>query len=208
MKLTDHRLSEFLAAVRSPEPTPGGGSAAALAGAIGAALLAMVAGLTKPRAATPEDVARLAAAGAGCGTLSERLTALIDRDSEAYRLVVAGFRLPKGSDEEKAARAARIQEGLRTATETPLDVMRVSVEAVGHAAPVAALGNRHASSDVQVGLELLGAAVRGAKLNVDVNLASITDAVFAANAAEEAVRLASAAESGITAVREALAGGS
>jgi len=208
VKLTDHRLSEFLAAVRSPEPTPGGGSAAALAGAVGAALLAMVAGLTKPRAATPQDVARLAAAGAGCVALSERLAALIDRDSEAYLLVVAGFRLPKGNDEEKAARTARIQEGLRIATETPLDVMRASVEAIGHAAPVAALGNRHASSDVQVGLELLGAAVRGAKLNVEVNLASITDAVFAAEAGEEAVRLTSAAESGIAAARAAPANGS
>ena len=122
---------------------------------------------------TPEELAQLAAAGAACVALGERLAALIDRDSEAYRLVVAGFRLPKGTDEEKAVRAARIQEGLRLATETPLDVMRASVEAIGHAAPVASLGNRHASSDVQVGLELLGAAVRGAKLNVDVNLESI-----------------------------------
>jgi formiminotetrahydrofolate cyclodeaminase len=208
MKLTDHRLSEFLAAVRSPEPTPGGGSAAALAGAVGTSLLAMVAGLPKPRAAQAEDVARLAAAGARCVALSERLTVLIDRDSEAYELVVAGFRLPKGTEEEKAARGTRIQEALRMATETPLDVMRACSEAIGHAAVVAAFGNRHASSDVQVGLELLGAGLRGARLNVDANLGNIKDGAFAAAASEEAARVTAAAAAGIAAARACLANGS
>jgi methenyltetrahydrofolate cyclohydrolase len=202
MKLTDHRLSEFLAAVRSPEPTPGGGSAAALAGAVGASLLAMVAGLPRPRAVEAEDVARLAAAGVRCVALSERLTALVDRDSEAYELVVAGFRLPKGTDEEKAVRGTRIQEALRVATETPLEVMRACSEAIGHSAIVAAFGNRNASSDVQVGLELLGAGLRAARLNVDVNLGSIKDGAFAAAASEEAARLTAAAEAGIAAARE------
>ena len=127
-------LTDLLAAFQSPAPTPGGGSAAALAGAVGASLLAMVAGLPKPRAATADDLAQLAAAGAGCVALSERLTALIDRDSEAYQLVVAAFRMPKETDEEKAVRGARIQEALRMATETPLDVMRACADAIGHAA--------------------------------------------------------------------------
>ena len=144
----------------------------------------------------------------GASALSERLAALIDRDSEAYQLVVAAFRLPKGTDEEKAVRAARIQEALRLATETPLDVMRACGEAIGHAAPVAAFGNRHASSDVQVGLELLGAGVRGARLNVDVNLESIKDAAFVAAASDEAARLTSAAEAGIAAARARLTNGS
>ena len=189
MKFAHYQLTDLLAAFQSPEPTPGGGSASALAGAVGTSLLAMVAGLPKPRAAEAEDVARLAAAGARCVALSERLTVLIDRDSEAYELVVAGFQLPKGTAEEKAARGTRIQEALRMATETPLDVMRACSEAIGHAAVIAAFGNRHASSDVQVGLELLGAGLRGARLNVDANLGNIKDGAFAAAASEEAASL-------------------
>jgi methenyltetrahydrofolate cyclohydrolase len=207
MSFTDFRLTDLLAAFQSPAPTPGGGSAAALAGAVGTSLLAMVAGLPKPCVAGAEDVARLAAAGARCVALSERLTALIDRDSEAYELVVAGFRLPKGTDEEKAARATRIQEALRMATETPLDVMRACSEAIGHAAVVAAFGNRHASSDVQVGLELLGAGLRGARLNVDANLGNVKDGAFAAAASDEAARVAAAAEAGIAAARALLMNG-
>jgi formiminotetrahydrofolate cyclodeaminase len=201
MKFGDYRVTDLLAAFQSAAPTPGGGSASALAGAVGASLLAMVAGLPKPRAATAEDLGRLAAAGAACVALAERLAALIDRDSEAYQLVVAGFRLPKGTDEEKAVRGTRIQEALRMATDTPLDVMRACVEAIGHAAPVAAFGNPHAASDVRVGLELLGAGLRGAGLNVDVNLESIKDVGFSAAASEEAARLATAADAGIAVAR-------
>ena len=205
MKLTDHRLSEFCWPPSAhPTPTPGGGSASALAGAVGASLLAMVAGLPKPRAATADDLERLAAAGAGCVALSERLSALIDRDSEAYELVVAGFRLPKGTDEEKAVRGTRIQEALRMATEAPLDVMRACAEAIGHAASVAAFGNPHAASDVRVGLELLGAGLRGARLNVDVNLDSIKDGEFVTAASDEAARLTAAADAGIAAAGTAL----
>lgn len=204
MKLTDYRVADLLAAFRSPEPTPGGGSASALAGAVGASLLAMVAGLPKPRAATAEDVTRLEAAGGRSAALGSRLSSLIDRDSEAYDRVVAAFRLPKGTDREQAARAAAIQEGLRDATETPLEVMRACSEALEQGAVVAAFGNRHASSDVQVGLELLGAGLRGARLNVDVNLGRIKDPAFVAAAAGEAERLAAEVETGIAAARARL----
>jgi formiminotetrahydrofolate cyclodeaminase len=207
MSLTDFRFTDLLAAFRSPEPTPGGGSASALAGAIGASLLAMVAGLPKPRAAAADDLARLAAAGARAAALADRLAGLVDSDSEAYDLVVAAFRLPKATPEEQAVRRRRIQEALRRATDTPLDVMRACGEAIEHAAVVAAFGNRNASSDVQVGLELLGAGLRGAKLNVDVNVASLEDGRFAAAANEEAARLRSEAEAGIAAARARLSDG-
>ena len=96
MKLTDTTVTDLLAAFRSPEPTPGGGSAAALAGAIGASLLAMVAGLPKSRAATAEDAARLKAAGERCAALAAELEALVDRDSEAYDLVDGGLQEAEG----------------------------------------------------------------------------------------------------------------
>ena len=206
MKLTDLSIADLLAAFRAPEPTPGGGSASALSGAVGAALLAMVAGLAKPRTATEEDARRLAAAGERCAELSIRLSALIDQDSDAYASVVAAFRLSKRTDEEKGHRLARIQEAMQAATVTPLDVMRACGAAIEQAAVVAAFGNLHASSDVQVGLELLGAGLRGAALNVAINLPSVKDAAFAIRAKKEADRIASEAASGIAAARGTLNG--
>ena len=195
MKLSEKRFVDLLLAFRSSEPTPGGGSASALSGAVGAALLAMVAGLPKPRLQEAADAARLSAAGARCGLLCERLAMLMDGDSEAYDYVVEAFRLPKGTAEEKAERGVRIQEGLRLATEAPLDVMRACASAITEALAVAACGNVNASSDVRVGLELLGAGLRGAKLNVDVNLASIKDEVFTTAVRAEADRLAASTKS-------------
>jgi methenyltetrahydrofolate cyclohydrolase len=204
MKLSDLPFTDLLAAFRSSEPTPGGGSASALAGAVGASLVAMVAGLPTARAAADEDVRRLADAGSRCARASDELRALIDRDSEAYDLVVAAFRLPKGTDAEKAARIAGIQHALREATETPLHVMRACGGAIAQAAVVAAFGNRNASSDVRVGLELLGAGLRGAKLNVEINVGSLKDAAFVETARQESERLARDAEAGSAAARAAL----
>jgi methenyltetrahydrofolate cyclohydrolase len=189
VKLIDKTVSDLLKAFRSPDPTPGGGSAAALSGAIGASLLAMVAGLPKPRAAGEGEIERLRAAGTRCTQRAEELAALVDRDSEAYDLVVAAYGRPKGTDEEKAARSAAIQEALRAAIAAPMDVMRACAAAAAQGAAVAALGNASASSDVQVGLELLRAGLRGAKLNVEINLGSVKDAAYAAAVRAEAEEL-------------------
>jgi methenyltetrahydrofolate cyclohydrolase len=164
----------------------------------------MVAALPKPAAATESDIARLGAAGAHCTQLALHLTSLVDRDSEAYDLVVHAFRLPKGTDEEKSHRSARIQEAMQEATNVPLEVMRACVAAVEQGAVVAAFGNRNASSDVQVGLELLAAGARGAKLNVEINLGSLKDAAFAEGARAEADRLSSEAEAGAVNARAKL----
>jgi formiminotetrahydrofolate cyclodeaminase len=180
MKLTEHSVNDLLAAIRSPEPTPGGGSAAALAGAMGASLLAMVAGLPKSKASTEEDVARLKAAGARCTELAQTLAGLIDRDSEAYGLVMAAYKRPKATDEEKAARSTAIQEGFRAAIAAPLDVMRACAAAAEQGVVILALGNPSAASDGQVGLELLGAGLRGARMNVEINLDSVKDAHYVA----------------------------
>ena len=178
MNLTNLTITEWLQALRSPEPTPGGGSAAALAGAMGASLLAMVAGLPKSKAATAEDAARLAAAGTRCAALAGELMALVDRDSEAYAQVTAAYRQPKSTDEEKVARSASIQQAMRAATAAPLHVMRACAAAAEQGVVVAAMGNPSASSDAAVGFELLGAGLRGARLNVEINLGSIKDAEY------------------------------
>ena len=189
MKLIDATVGDFLAAVRSPDPTPGGGSTAALAGAMGASLLAMVAGLPKSRAATEEDTGRLKAAGERATALAGELAALIDRDREAYDLVLAAYKKPKGDDAEKAARSAAVQQGMRAAIAAPLEVMRACAAAAELGAVVGELGLASASSDVKVGVELLRAGLRGAKLNVEINLESVKDAGYAARVRDEIERL-------------------
>src|SRR5512146_901641 len=124
MPLIDHSVRDLLARFRSPDPTPGGGSASALAGAIGASLLAMVAALPKSRAPTEEDVERLSSAGVRCAHLADQLATFVDRDTDAYELVVAAYRLPKHTDDERSVRTIRIGDALRQATDVPLDVMR------------------------------------------------------------------------------------
>lgn len=178
MKLRSMSVGELLAAFRSSEPTPGGGSAAALAGAVGASLLAMVAGLPKPNAASAENLAALAAAGDACTRLALQLESLIDEDSAAYDGVVAAFRLPKGSDAEKAARAAAIQDAMKAATDSPLEVMRGCAGALAQLPIVAEMGNPNAASDVGVARAMLIAALRGGHLNVETNLGSIKDAEY------------------------------
>src|SRR5262245_22996943 len=205
MTLGDKPLSTVLEEFRSSDPTPGGGSAAALAGAVGASLLAMVASLPKPRAESNAHVAGLRSAGEHCAAHVDRLATLVDRDTEAYEAVVAAYRMPKTSDAEKAARAAAVQAALRAATETPLDVMRECRTAIGHAVVVAELGNRNASSDVRVGLELLLAGLRGAGFNVEINLGSVKDAGYVESARHEAARLTAAAEESAAAARTHMA---
>ncbi|MBA2304190.1 MAG: cyclodeaminase/cyclohydrolase family protein [Acidobacteria bacterium] len=192
MKLTARSVSNLLAAFRSSEPTPGGGSAAALAGAVGASLLAMVAALSKPTAASDADRQRLAGAGTRCSENAIQLEALIDQDSDAYDLVVAAFRLPKATDEDRANRATAIQRALVTATEAPLEVMRRAADALETAPVIAALGNPNASSDVEVALALLGASLRGAQQNVEINLGSLKDVDYVTRVKEESARLATA----------------
>jgi methenyltetrahydrofolate cyclohydrolase len=200
--LAELPLIDLLAAFRAPQPTPGGGSAAALAGAVGASLLAMVAGLPKSRAATEEDIERLAAAQAQCTRIGDRLAVLVDRDSEAYDMVVSAYALPKATDQEKQARSRQIQLALRAAIDAPLEVMRACADAVEQGVVVAHFGNRNAASDVQVGLELLLAAQRGARLNVEVNLGMLKDVAYVAIVGEEVSRLTAAAEHGVISARE------
>jgi methenyltetrahydrofolate cyclohydrolase len=204
MTLTTLSVSDLLVAFRASDPTPGGGSAAALAGAVGASLLAMVAGLPKSRAATEEDAARLKAAGDRCAALAAELEALIDRDSEAYDLVMASYRKPKATDEEKAARSAGIQAAMRQAIAAPLAVMRTSAAAAEQGVVIATLGNPSAASDVRVGFELLGAALRGARLNVEINLGSVKDGEYAAKIRGEAEELERALGHETVAARQAL----
>jgi len=202
--LSDRPLRDLLAAFASSDPTPGGGSASAVASAIGASLLTMVASLPKTRSNSGEDRSALAAARQALTGITHQLTEAIDNDSLAYDGVVAAYKLPKASEPEQAARKAAIQRALRSATDVPLGVVRLSVLALREAAAVAAHGHRAAASDVGVAVALLSAGARGARLNVDINLGSLSDGSYAeavkvesARLASEAAELAAAAEASL-----------
>jgi formiminotetrahydrofolate cyclodeaminase len=188
--LTSTPLRKVIAAFASSEPTPGGGSASALASAVGASLLMMVASLPKTRRQSDEDRTALTFSAGALTGVQHQLTEAIDADSAAYAQVVAAYRQPKGTEVEQNARKASIERGLRLATDIPLGVMRLSVEALKHAQAIAAHGHRAASSDVGVALALLQAGLEGARLNVRVNLGGITDRAYTEAVTAEAERLA------------------
>jgi methenyltetrahydrofolate cyclohydrolase len=171
-------LAQLLDAFASNQPVPGGGSAAALAGAVGASLLIMVAGLPKTRHGTDEERGALTAAAARLRPLRDELASLIDRDSEAYTSVINAYRLPRSTDAEQAARRNAIDEAMRAATEAPLATIRACERAMREAEVIATSGAASASSDVAVGIELLKTAARGAGMNVDTNLAAVNDGEY------------------------------
>jgi formiminotetrahydrofolate cyclodeaminase len=189
-RFADMSVSQLLAALASPDPTPGGGTAAAIAGAIGSSLLVMVAGLAKSRNNTDDEKAALATARAGIDPITKQLTDLADADSASFDAVMAAYRLAKATDDEKAARTRAIQAALRGATEIPLETLRACVNALEHARTVADLGNQSAVSDVGVAIGLLKAAADGAAANVRVNLASSKDDAFKTATEAETSRLA------------------
>ena len=162
MSFSTLSLHDFIQALASAQPTPGGGSAAAVAGAMGTGLLIMVAGLPRTRGNSDEERAELAAVRERLLPLADALERCADHDSEAFNAVMAAYRLPKSSDEEKAARKAAITSAMRAATEVPLDTLRLAVEALESAETVATMGNPSAASDAGVGAGLLLAAANGA----------------------------------------------
>ena len=183
-------VPDLLDAFASNEPVPGGGSAAALGGAIGASLLIMVAGLSKTRTGAPEEAADLAEASARLRPLRDTLASLVQQDSDAYGAVLDARRLPNSTDADKQARRAAIEAAMRQATEVPLDTMRCCQQALRGSVTVAANGGRQADTDTATGIELLRAALRSAGLNVDVNLVALSDAGLVARVAEERRELA------------------
>lgn len=174
-KLVDMTVDEYIGTVASDSPAPGGGSASALCGAQGAGLVTMVAGLTvgKKKYADREEASKAVIRGGM--PIVDGLKGQIDRDTEAFELVSNAFKLPKESEEDKKARSAAIQAGTLTATEVPFDTMKMALEALRNARGLLDGFNTSAASDLGVAaLELL-ACVKGAWLNVLINIGSLKD---------------------------------
>jgi glutamate formiminotransferase/formiminotetrahydrofolate cyclodeaminase len=182
-------LGEFIASVASPSPTPGGGSVAALAGALGAALAQMVAGLTigkKKYAAVESEMKEIALQATG---LVNELSSLVKRDAEAYGAVSAAYKVTTGEEDKKKA----IDSALLGAAEVPLETARACLRVMELAAAVAARGNSNAVSDAGVAALLADAACKGAVYNVRINVSALGDKSKGVRLVEECGRLLSLA---------------
>jgi formiminotetrahydrofolate cyclodeaminase len=203
--LTDRPFRDLLAEFASTAPTPGGGSAAALAASVALALLTMVSRMPRTRNGTDEARETLDRISEDVQRLGAHAVQLVEDDAAAYEAVVAAYRLPKGTEDEKATRRDGIEAALRGAAEVPLDVMRAAQAGLISAIDVARCGNPAAGSDVAVAVELLTAAARSAALNVRVNLKSIREVGYVEGAGAEAARLEASAAELATEVKAALA---
>jgi len=169
----------FLDKLASRSPEPGGGSVSALVGALGAALVSMVGNLTlgKEKYAAVQD--RIEELLKTSESLRDDLQGLIQRDTEVYADVSAAFKLSRGTEEEKAVRAERIQEALKKATEVPFEIAEKCLEVARISETSAEIGNVGAVSDAGVAVLLAEAAAQSAALNVKINVNSIEDRGFA-----------------------------
>ena len=190
MKLSDMTVAAFTELLASEAPAPGGGSSAALSGALGAALTAMVGCLTRSKKKYADYAPFAAEAEEKEEALRLKLLDVMDRDTEAFLRVSAAFALSKDTPEEKAARSAAIQSALKGCTETPMEMMRLIDEALTLTEALLTHGfNDSAASDLGAAALSLKAGIQGAWLNVLINIGSIKDADFTAACRSEGERL-------------------
>ncbi len=186
VRMTVNRFVEVLA---SEAPAPGGGSVAALCGAMSGALAAMVASLTHGKKGYEAHWAEMEQLGIRAQRLKDDFLRDVDRDTAAFNKVMEAFRLPKKSDEEKAARQAAVEEATRGATLVPLEVLRRCREALQLAAEAVEKGNKNSISDAGVGALCGRTAAEGAFFNVCINLGGLQDQDFIAQTRQEAEQI-------------------
>ena len=187
-------LREFANELSSDSPAPGGGSVASLAGALAAALAAMVSNLTAGKKGYEEQRDRMLRVGVEGQRLKDEFLYDIDRDTEAFNEVMAAIKLPKKTDAEKAARNAAMEAANKGATLVPLGVLRRAVPALELALEMARHGNRNSISDAGVGGLMGLSAAEGAYYNVMINLKGIEDGAFRDATSREARALLKQAE--------------
>lgn len=189
MKLVDMQVKDYLDLLKSDAPAPGGGSVSALAGAQGASLFMMVADLTlgKEKYADYQEI---------CSEAKEKGAALyaelvesIDKDTEAFNLIAAAFKMPKETEEEKAARRKAIADGTLVATEVPFRTMQLGYEGLMIAKEMIGKSNPNAASDLGVAVLNLTGCIKGAWLNVLINLPGVKDEAKAAYYAAEGKKM-------------------
>lgn len=170
-------LKRFLEKVSSCTPTPGGGSASALAGALSASLVAMVAGLSSKRGGSVKMKGAAGIRRKGV-SIQKRLFRAIDEDSKSFDAVIKAFRLPRNSERERLHRARQIQKAYREATLIPQQVCRQSLQLLAYSRTLILNGNPKAISDAGVAAFLADAALAGGLLNININLVAVTEKTF------------------------------
>jgi formiminotetrahydrofolate cyclodeaminase len=184
-RLTNKPVFQFLDELASSAPAPGGGSVAALGGALGAALVSMVCNLTvgkKKYVDVEKDIQDILQKSEG---LRHRLVDLLQEDVEAYTAVSQAMKMPRATDDEKSTRRDAMQKALKKATEVPLQVAGACTEVIALCQPAAEKGNKNAVSDAGVAILMAEAGLRSAALNVLINLGWIDDQSFTAQKQRE-----------------------
>lgn len=198
--LTALTLREFANQLASDSPAPGGGSVAALCGALAASLAAMVANVSATRRGWETRIAEFSSIAVEGQQLKTRLLNLVQTDTDAFNAVLEAYRLPKGSEEEKAARQAAIEAANQHAAVVPLQIARTAAQCFDLLEAMARDGNPNAVTDAGVGVLCAHSAVQGAVFNVRINLGSIRDEVFKERIAAEAAELSESADIRRTAI--------
>ena len=185
MKLDQLSVREFIAELSSGNPTPGGGSVAALCGALGAALSGMVANLTVDRERYEQTRKSMEEVKKTAANLSARFLELMQYDSDIYQKVMAAFELPKETDDQQASRQAAIEEAMKKAALVPLDTLRASVELIRVARDAVKGGNPNAITDAAAAVQLANTTAVVASYNVQINISRIEDQGFVAKCEKE-----------------------
>ena len=175
MKLVEMTVNTYLDVLKSDAPAPGGGSVSALSGAQGIGLALMVCDLTLGKEKYADYQAVCEEAKEKGISVYIRLVEAIDKDTEAFNLVSAAFKMPKETDEEKAARKQAIADGTLVATQVPFETMEIAFEGLKIVETLEGKSNPNASSDLGVAALNLMSAIRGAWLNVKINLPGVKD---------------------------------
>ncbi len=176
--LVQKTISGFLNELASNSPAPGGGSVAAMAGAVGVALTSMVCNLTIGKKKYADVESDMKTTLARAESLRAQFTGLIDKDTEAFNKVMEAFSLPKDNEAQRALRSAAITGATKEATLVPLEVMKHCIDALALSQEVAANGNMNSVSDAGVSALMLHAACESAALNVRINLKTLDDSEF------------------------------
>ena len=187
--ITQRPLETFLDELASGAPTPGGGSAAAVIGAMGAALISMVCNVTLGKKGHEAVEAEMRSVRDASERLRAQLTSMVADDIAAFDGLMAAYRLPKANDDEKLRRTEAIQSTLRAATETPLACARACAQVVALSRRAGEKGYAGVISDAGVGVLAANAALRSAALNVYINAPSLKDRDYAAAALSEIEKL-------------------
>jgi formiminotetrahydrofolate cyclodeaminase len=192
--IKDNKIEEFLGALASQSATPGGGGAAAIIGAMGAALVSMVCNLTIGKKKYVEVEAEMKGVLAKTEALRLRLTDMIEDDAKAFDAVMGAYGMAKETDADKAARDKAIQAALKQATEVPMRCCHAAREVIDLAGIASDKGNLNVISDAGVGVLAAYAALRSAALNVFTNARMINDKTFAEAKLKELNQLLAGAE--------------